>query len=194
MKKSLLVLLLAVCVCLAGCTQVPTAAADGTAWSDDWITVGGIVGVDTPAGISPRENSDALAVNGMYYATWSIGEPEPYTNEDGDEAQLYDAQIYLLLAGYNAAEKAEESAAQWQAMANERYAVDQAQSAVCNGQEFSVLTYTFDSETNPYARGASAFGVYGNYAVSVELSCRETFNGDPLEVLTDFLEHCHYST
>lgn len=194
MKKSLLVLLLAVCICLAGCAQVPTAAADGAVWSDDWITVGGIVGVDTPAGISPRENSDALAVNGMYYATWSIGESEPYTNEDGDEAQLYDAQIYLLLAGYNAAEKAEESAAQWQAMANDRYAVDQAQSAVCNGQDFSVLTYIFDSETNPYARGASAFGVYGNYAVSVELSCRETFNGDPLEVLTDFLEHCHYST
>ena len=194
MKKSLLVLLLAACICLAGCAQAPTAAADGAAWSDDWITVGGIIGVDTPAGIDHRENSDALAVKGMYYATWSIGEPEPYTNEEGDEAQLYDAQIYLLLAGYDGLEKAEESAAQWQAMANDRYAVDQAQSAACNGQEFSVLTYAFDSETNPYARGASAFGVYGNYAVSVELSCRETFTSDPLEVLTDFLEHCHYST
>ena len=194
MKKPLIVLLLAACACLAGCAQIPTAAADGAAWGDDWITVGGIIGVDTPAGIDPRENSDALSVNGMYYATWSIGESEPYTNEDGDEAQLYDAQIYLLLAGYNAAEKAEESAAQWQAMANDRYAVEQTQSAVCNGQEFSVLAYAFDSETNPYARGASAFGVYGNYAVSVELSCREDFSGDPLDVLTDFLEHCHYST
>ena len=192
MKKSLIALLLAACACLAGCAQAPTAAADGAAWSDDWITVG-IIGVDTPAGIDPQENSDAIALKGMYYATWSIGEAEPYTNEEGDEAQLYDAQIYLLLAGYDAAEKAEESAAEWQAMANDHYAVDRTLSAVCNGQDFTVLTYAFDSETNPYAGGASAFGVYGNYAVSVEISCRESFAGDPLEILTDFLEHCHYS-
>ena len=194
MKKALLALLLTACVCLAGCAQVPTAAADGAAWSDDWITVGGIIGVDTPEGIDPRENNDALSVQGMYYATWSIGEAEPYTNEDGDDAQLYDAQIYLLLAGYDASEKAEKSAAEWQAMANDRYAVDQTLSKTCNGQDFTVLTCAFDSETNPYARGASAFGAYGNYAVSVELSCREDFAGDPLEILTDFLEHCHYST
>ena len=193
MKKSPFALLLAACVCLAGCAQVPAAAEDGAAWDDSWITVGGIIGVDTPDGIDHQENNDSLSIQGMYYATWSIGEPEPYVNEDGDEAQLYDAQIYLLLAGYNASEKAEESAAEWQSMANDRYAVEQTLSATCNGQDFTVLTCAFDSETNPYARGASAFGVYRNYAVSVELSCREGFTGDPLEILTDFLEHCHYS-
>lgn len=194
MKKSLFVLLLAACACLAGCAPVPSAAADGSPWSDSWITVGGIVGVDTPDGVDHRENNDSLSIRGMYYATWSIGEPEPYINEDGGEAQLYDAQIYLLLAGYDASEKAEESTAEWQAMANERYAVDQTLSSTCSGQDFTVLTYAFDSETNPYARGASAFGVYRNYAISVELSCREGFAGDPLEILTNFLEHCHYST
>ena len=193
MKKSVFASLLAVCVCLAGCAAAPSSAADGASWSDDWITVGGIVGVDTPAGIDPQENNDALSIRGMYYATWSIGEAEPYINENGDEAQLYDAQIYLLLAGYDAAEKAEESAADWQALANERYTVEQVLSTTCNGQDFTVLTYSFASETNPYAKGASAFGVYRNYAVSVELSCREDFTGDALEVLTNFLEHCHYS-
>ena len=193
MKKSLFVLLLAGCVCLAGCAQTPTAAADGAAWSDDWITVGGIIGVDTPDGIDHQENNDSLSIRGMYYATWSIGEAESYTNEDGDDAQLYDAQIYLLLTGYDAAKKAEESAAEWQAMANDRYAVDQSLSTTCNSQDFTVLTYAFDSEANPYAKGASAFGVYRNYAISVELSCRENFTGNPLEILTDFLEHCHYS-
>ena len=78
-------------------------------------------------------------------------------------------------------------------MADERYAVDQTLSRTCGGQDFTVLTYTFDSDTNPYAEGVSAFGVYRNYAVSVELSCREGFAGSPLEILTDFLEHCHYS-
>ena len=193
MKRSLLPLLLAACVCLAGCAPVPTTTADGAGWDDDWITIGGIVGVDTPAGIDPRENNDALSVQGMYYAAWSIGESEPYTNEDGDEVQLYDAQIYFLLAGYDGLEKAEASAAEWQSMANERYTVGQTLSRTCGGQDFTVLAYTFDSDTNPYAAGASAFGVYRNYALSVELSCREGFTGDPMEILTDFLDHCHYS-
>ena len=193
MKRCLLALLLAGCICLAGCTPVPAATTAGDKWDDDWITIGGIVGVDTPEGIDPRENNDALSVQGMYYATWSIGESEPYTNEDGDEAQLYDAQIYFLLAGYDAAEKAEASAAEWQSMANERYTVGQTLARTCGGQDFTVLTYRFASDTNPYAAGASAFGVYRNYAISVELSCREGFTGDPLEILTDFLDHCHYS-
>jgi len=193
MKRFMLVLL-ALALGLTGCGQVPVQAADGAAWSKDWVTVGNVMGVDTPDGMTARENSDTLAASGMYYAAWSIGEAEPYVNEDGDDAEIYDAQTYVLLSGYNAAEKAEENAAEWQSMANERYAVEQTQSLTCNGQEFTVLSYTFDSETNPYARGASAFGVYRNYAISVELSCREGFTGDPLEVLTDFLEHCHYST
>ena len=75
------------------------------------MSVGNVIGIDTPEGLTPRENNDALTANGMYYATWSIGEAEPYTNEDGDEAQLYDAQVYVLLAGYNKAEKAKSSAA-----------------------------------------------------------------------------------
>ena len=193
MKKFILVLL-ALCLCLTGCGQpIPVQAADGASWSDDWVTVGGILGVDTPTGIDYRENNDTLGIRGMYYATWSIGEAELTINEDGDEAQLYDVQIYLLLAGYDAAEKAEESAVEWETIANDRYAVEQTLSATCNGQDFTLLTYTYVSETNPYARGASAFGVYRNYAINVELSCREDFTDDPQEILTDFLEHCHYN-
>jgi len=193
--KKLMPFLLALLLILTGCGQPsPVQAADGTDWNENWVTVGNVVGVDTPEGMTARENSDALSASGMYYATWSIGEAEPYVNENGEDAEIYDAQVYLLLAGYNATEKAEENAAEWQSMAGERYAVERTQSLTCNGQEFTVLTYAFDSETNPYAYGVSAFGVYRNYAVSVELSCREGFTGDPPEVLTDFLEHCHYST
>lgn len=196
MKKSAGFLLgLACCLCLTSCTSPPppARAADGTDWSEDWVTVGGVLGVDTPEGLDPRENNEALAANGMYYATWSAGEAVPYTNEDGDEAQLYDAQVYLLLAGYVEAEKAETNAAQWLELAQERYAVGETRSVSCNGQEFTVITYTFDSDANPYARGASAFGVYRDYALSIELSCQDSFEGDPLETLTGFLESCHYS-
>ncbi len=193
--KKLGLIALALAVFLTGCGQLPPArAADGAAWSDAWVTVGNVVGVDTPEAMTARENADALAASGMYYATWSIGDMEPYVNEDGEDAEVYDAQVYLLLAGFAPAEKAEQKAAEWIAMANDRYAVNETKTVTCNGQEFTVLTYAFTSETNPYAVGASAFGVYRNYALSVELSCREGFTGDPLEVLTDFLNRCHYST
>lgn len=185
---------LASCLCLAGCTaSLPDRAADGTAWSDDWVTVGGIIGVDTPDGLTPRENNEALAANGMYYATWSVGEAEDYINADGDSAQLYDAQLYLLLAGYTDQDKAVDSAAEWLDLADDHYEVNSTETQTYGGQEFTVITYTFQSDTNPYARGASAFCVYRNYALSVELSCRDSFDGDPLETLSDFLERCHYA-
>ncbi len=194
MRRYVFALLLAGCVCLAGCSQpVPQQAADGTAWDKNWVSIGNLLGVDTPGGLVPRENNDALAASGMYYATWSIGEMEPYTNEDGDEAQLYDGQIYVLLAGYNEAGKAEDSAAEWLDMAASRYVIEGTSTETYNGQEFTVIAYAYDSDTNPYARGASAFGVYRNYAISVEVSCQEEFNGIAREILADFLSNCHYA-
>lgn len=185
----------ALCLGLTGCGTVlpPEKAADGLDWDKDWVTVGGIVGVDTPDGMDPRENNEALSANGMYYATWSIGEGEAYTNADGDEAQVYDAQVYLLLGGYKSTQEAENALAQWKSMAGLQYAVDGTTEASHNGQDFTVITYSFDSDTNPYARGASAFGIYRNYAINVELTCRQGFEGDAAQLLARFLDRCHYA-
>lgn len=191
----ILFLIAALCLTLAGCGAglPPEKAADGLDWSGDWVTVGSIVGVDTPEGLTPRENNEVLAANGMYYATWSIGEGEPFTNEDGDEVELYEAQIYLLLSGCKSVEEAENTLAQWQELAKQQYVVGETDTQTHNGQDYTVITYTFDSEDNPYARGASAFGLYRNYAVSAELTCREEFDGDAAELLAGFLENCHYA-
>ena len=185
----------ALCLCLSGCGVVlpPEKAADGLDWDDSWVTVGSIVGVDTPNGMEARENNDALAVQGMSYATWSIGEATPYTNADGEEAQLYDAQVFLLLSGSESVEQAENTLAQWREMAGQRYVIEETMTRTHNGQEFSVITYSFDSETNPYARGASAYGMYRNYAVSAELVCQKDFDGDAARLLADFLDRCHYA-
>ena len=78
-------------------------------------------------------------------------------------------------------------------MASSQYAIEGTSTETCNGQEFTVITYTYESDTNPYARGASAFGVYRNYAISVELSCQEGFDGNAPDILANFLEHCHYA-
>lgn len=185
----------ALCLSLAGCAVLPPErAADGSAWDEGWVTVGGVLGVDTPEGLTPRENNDALSANGMFYATWSMGEGETYANEDGEDATLYDAQFYVLLAGASSADEAEKSAEEWLELADSRYTVDGRFEKTYNGQPFTVLTYTYGSDTNPYQRGAFAYGVYRNFAVSVELSCREGFTGDPPELLAEFLEHCHYGT
>lgn len=193
-KQGWIILCLCGLLCMTGCgAPSPETAADGSAWEEDWVTVGNVIGVETPEGITLRENSDALSAKGMYYAAWSTGEGETIVNEDGEDARVYDAQVYLLLAGYDDTDKAEDAMKEWLDMANGQYAVETAASETHAGQAFTVITYTYPSETNPYARGASAFGTYGNFAVSVELSCRESFDGSAPEILADFLEHCHYA-
>lgn len=183
------------CLALAGCAAAPAPekAADGTDWSEDWVTVGGVLGVDTPEGMEPQENNEALAANGMYYATWSMGEGAPCVNEDGDEAQVYDVQVYLLLSSAKSGQEAENTLAQWRELAKDRYAIEETYTQVRGGQEFTVITYTFDSDANPYARGASAFGLYRSCAINVELACRGEFDGDAAQLLTGFLDNCHYA-
>ena len=101
--------------------------------------------------------------------------------------------VSLLLAGYDTTQKAADSAGEWLAMALERYRVEETWEEERNGQSFTLLTCAYPSETGPYAQGAAAFGVYGNYALSVELSCQEDFDGSPLEILRTFLDNCHYA-
>lgn len=196
MKKAAIILIFGVlCLGLSGCgtALLPEKAADGRDWDKSWVTVGNIVGVDTPDGMEAQENNEALEAQGMAYATWSVGEAVPYTNADGEDAKIYDAQVYLLLSGSKSAELAENTLAQWQEMARQQYIIEETTTRTHNGQEFSVITYSFDSENNPYARGASAYGVYRNYAVSVEFVCRQDFDGDAARLLAQFLDSCHYA-
>lgn len=196
MKKWMLLLLAGpLCLCLTGCGTAlpPEKTADGRDWDESWVTIGGVVGVDTPEGMDHRENNEALSANGMYYATWSIGEALSYTNEDGEEAQIYDAQVYLLLGGYSSEKLAEDTMTQWKDMAALQYSIDETIAKTYNGQDFTVITYAFDSAENPYARGASAFGTYRSFAISAELICRQDFEGDAAQLLGEFLESCHYA-
>ena len=67
-------------------------------------------------------------------------------------------------------------------MAELQHVVDETTEESHNDQDFTVITYSFHSEANPYARKASAFGVYRNYAVSMELACRENCDGDAAQL------------
>ena len=180
---------------LSGCGQYPEQAADGTPWDPNWTMLGSVLGAEEPEnGFSLLDNYSVLTGEDIYYATWAAGEPTDYTNEDGEDVQVYDAQIYLLAAGYADEAQAQQNQEEWIARQQETYTVTDSWSETRNGQEYTLLAYECSSETNPYHRGVSAFTVYGTYAVSAELACRESFIGQEREILLQFLDGCHYSS
>lgn len=193
--KQFICCLVALCLLLVGCAQsAPEQAADGAAWDESWTTLGGVLGVEAPGhDLTLQDNKDALSIAGMYLASWTIGEGAPYTNEDGDEVVLYPAQLDVLVYGRKDSAAARQAAEDWTARQAKTYDVTDSGQQTCNGQDYAVFAYTCKSDSNPYARGVSAFGTYKNCAVSVELNCLDSFTEDERTILTDFLNGCHYA-
>ncbi len=193
MKKAVfLITICTVLACLTGCgAKMPAMAVDGTPWNKDWLTLGRILGMEEPGhGLTLRDSKSA---KNMDYAAWSIGEAQPYVNSSGDETNLYDAQLVLLLAASDSAEDAQMSVDEWLALAADSYTITDTTQQTYNGQEFTVLTYTFSSDTSSFVHGISAFTTFDTWAISAEFACQDTFNEDAREVMADFLEHCHYA-
>lgn len=179
----------------SGCSQYPEQAADGTPWDADWTMLGTVLGAEEPEnGFSLLNNYSVLTGEDLYYAAWVAGEPSDYVNEDGEDVEIYDAQLYLLAAGCADETYAQQNQEEWMARQQETYTVTETWTETRNGQEYTLLAYTCGSETNPYSRGVSAFTVYGAYAISAELACRENYTGQEQEILLQFLDGCHYSS
>lgn len=178
--------------CLTACgARMPTAAVDGTPWSENWITLGQTLGVEEPGhDLTLRDNK---AARNMYYNAWSIGEARPYTDSSGEETDVYDAQLVLLLMDAGTAEEAQMNVDEWLNLAADNYTITDTAQKTFNGQEFSVVTYTFPSETSAYAHGVSAFTTFDHWAISAEFACQDAFEKDALEIISDFLDHCHYA-
>lgn len=193
--KQLICGLAVLCLLLSGCGKsAPATAADGSDWDERWTTLGGVLGAEEPGhNLVLRDNKDALSVADLYLASWTIGEGAPYTNEDGDEVVLYPARLDVLVYGRQDGDAARQAAEDWTARQEETYDVTDSGQQTCNGQDYAVFAYTCKSNSNPYARGVSAFGTYQNYAVSVELNCLDSFTEDERTILTDFLNGCHYA-
>ena len=193
MKKAfLLITICTILVCLTGCgAKTPDMAADGTPWNKDWLKLGPKVGVEEPEhGLTLRDEKSA---KNMFYTAWSIGEAQPYVNASGNETNRYDAQLVVLMLSSDTVEDAQLSVDDWLDLAAENYTITNTAQQTYNGQEFTVLTYTFSSDTSAYARGVSAFAVFDTWAISAELACQDAFEGNAQEILADFLYHCHYA-
>ncbi len=193
-KKRIGIWVSALCILtLAGCSAAPSQAADGSGWREEWITLGPVLGVEPPEdGLTLLDNNTALTADDLYYAAWTIGDAEPYTNADGEAVELYEAQLDVLAYGCADEAHARAAAEEWQARQDEVYTNINRREERHNGQDYTAASYECGSERNPYRRGASAFGVCGKYAVSFELNCREDFDGDPAEILGRVLDGCHY--
>ena len=180
---------------LTGCSGLPSAPDEDTdtAAAPDYISVGSHLTVhSTDDRLTLLNNMDTLSADGLYYASWTAGSAKPYENADGDTIDLYDAQLYMLSGEFQNAQTAEEYMNDWMNAGYANYHVNAGETVTCNGQTYTLITYSFTNPENPYDRGVSAFGVYGNCAVCIELTCQEEYREDLHEMLTEFLNGCSY--
>ena len=204
MKKSkrwlivLFILILCFCAALVALNRwnprLPERAADGSAWDARWTMLGSALGVEEPgSGFTLRDNNSILTANDTYLCTWISGEPAPYVNADGDDTELYEAELYLLLVGCKDEANAATARDEWLAQEERTYNILEKRTETHNDVDYTLLIYEVASDTNPYARGATAFGTYKNYALSAELACLDEYAGDAPAILGAFLDGFHYN-
>lgn len=136
------------------------------------------------------DSKDVLSASGLYYAAWTIGDSEPYVNNEGETVDLYDAQLYFVLSEHKSGGEAEKDMTKWLDAAKGNYEVLGEEEIDCSGQSYHLLTYNCVSGDNPYDRGVSAFGVCGDLSMCIELTCRENFEEELRDILIPFLENC----
>lgn len=190
MKRIWIFALLAALV-LTGCA--PSAGERNPDWDESWARIGEYMGVEPLDGFELNESNDVLSISGIYYATWTTGSGQDYTNADGESAVVYDAQIYVLLEECRSAEAAEEAVGVWTAREQQSYETGDADTKTIGAQEYDILSLLSGREGNPYPGGAAAFAVRDEWAISVELVCSDRFTGDARSVLEQFLAGVHYS-
>lgn len=203
MKKRAIIILAVLVILLAAITvylflsrpSLPAQAADGAAWDGGWEMVGPVLGLEAPGnGLVMQGSGSSPSEEGTYYAAWVAGDWELYpAGDSGEEIQLFDAQMFLLAVRCDDGEAARALIGDWRDRAAGAYTIRQTGAEMYNGQSYDLLCYDCDDGASPYSRGVTAFTVYGDYAVSAELTCREGFAGDETAILGDVLSRCHYN-
>ena len=196
MKPKYFFCILCTALLLTGCSPLSGQSketSDNT-WADSgYTTIGETMTVQKgDSELNLLDNMDALTADGLYYAAWTMGDAKDYENSDGKTVDLYDAQLYLLLGEFPEETEAECNRDKWLDAARTNYEVLDEEEISCNGQTYTLLAYNCISDENPYARGMSAFGVYLDNAVCIELTCQESFDEDLRTILTGFLNNCTY--
>lgn len=177
----------------AGCGQSGPSNKE-LGWEEDWIRVGDLIGVEPMEGFSADEDIAAMGESGvMYYRTWTSGDYVSYTNENGNEAKYYDAQFYVLIQKFEDEAAAKNALGTWKNLENNAFDTEELQTETYAGQAFERMSMARGGGDDPYTHGAVALGVHGNWGILVELLCRDSFAGDPVDCLAEFISGFHYS-
>lgn len=190
--KRCLFFALLICLLLTACGSGGLDRA-ALGWEEDWTAVGDRVASEPVEGFTVLVNMDAMSASGLWFASWTAGEMEARENEEGQRVEIYDAQIYLLIQELKSEAKAEAEVEVWKNRERASYGCGDVSEVSRAGMDFEILPLLTASETNPYTHGAAAFGTRGSFGVSVELLCREEYEGDPVEILDGVLSGLHFN-
>lgn len=189
--RRLWILVLLAAMALSGCSG--SVGQPNPDWEKSWVRIGDIIGVEPMEDFSLNESNDVLSISGLYYATWTCGDGKDYVNTDGDDAIIYDAQIYVLLQECRDSEAAAQTVDTWIAREKQSYTAGETDTESFGTQVFDLLPLSSGKAGNPYSHGIAAFAVREQWAISVELVCSDGFTGNPQSVLARFLTGFHYS-
>lgn len=190
MKKRLLCLMLLPVLLLCGCGREPELPAD---WDPQWTVVCPLLAAEPLEDFTLNESNDALYLSGIYYATWVTGTPRTHTNQQGEEAQAFDAQIYVIAKECRNEANAESELAQWIAREQTNFTAGSLSDVQLAGQAYRLLPLTGAGEGAPYTHGAAAFAQRGRWAICVEALAADHYGADMEQILAVFLEGFHFS-
>lgn len=189
MKRIALALILALALVLAGCgSDTPQ-----TNWDENLTIIAPFLAAEPMEGFAFGESDDIFGISGVYYAAWTNGEARSFTNAEGEDTVIFDAQIYAVAQECRTEEEAQQNITAWKAREKQNYQVSEELGITLNNRSYTMLTMASGNEGNPYGSGAAAFTVSGTNAICVELVCSDGFAENPRAVLEVFLNGLHFS-
>lgn len=189
MKRKVFTLILVLSLLMVGCGS----EANQTNWDESWTVIAPFLAAEPMEGFAFGESDDVFGISGVYYAAWTNGEARSFTNAEGEDTVIFDAQIYVVAQECRTEEEAQQNISAWKTREKQNYQVSEEDSVTLNDRDYTLLTMSSGSEGNPYGFGMAAFTVSGTNAICVELVCSDTFAGDPRSLMEEFLGGLHFS-
>ncbi len=194
MKKRILIPILALALTLTGCASGfvghPDTMADGTAWDDSWVNMGGRIGVEQPGnGFQLLTTNGTLENLDIQYATWVRGEE----TEIDKDTYVYDEQIYLMTEACESAEAAAEAMDGWFGQLNAAVSVTGEERVELGGASFTVFPYECTAADSHFDRGVFAVWTHGDMVLTVDIACAAGIDTDLVALMESFLRGIHYA-
>ncbi len=178
---------------LTGCSFDSLLQKDTINKDEDCLTIGNYLTINNlDDSFTLLDHKETLAANGIYYASFGIGDSQDYENNNGEIINLYDAQLYLLLGETKSENTAKKKKDDWILAAKENYDILEEEKLYDNEPSYSLLSYHHKNTDNPHTKGISAFCVFGNNALCIELTSKKDFEEDLKTLLMNFLENLSY--